>query len=270
MLFRSILKHKNVLDTLEYLSDSMEYICALNDDGSLYGLVTQTDIASNIDPDTLMDNYRLVDLLKQNRRMKWVEKSMITSTLFTEMLADAFDNVIIVENMQPIGVITTKDVMKLIAQNSDLHLEISHYMTSPVDTIHEDLSIKTALDFVKTKHHKRVIVVDDNGILSGIITQKELITLTYSRWALLMTEYQDELLEINTMLEDKNKKYETLASTDSLTGLYNRYKFSELYLSTYKTMLQRHNDTSMILIDIDFFKKVNDSRSEERRVGKEC
>ena len=74
-----------------------------------------------------------------------------------------------------------------------------------------------------------------------------------------MKEYQEELSEINHMLENKNKEYETLASTDSLTGLYNRYKFSELYLSSYTAMVQRHNKMSIILLDIDFFKKVNDT-----------
>ncbi|MDO8453413.1 MAG: CBS domain-containing protein, partial [Sulfurimonas sp.] len=57
-------RHKNVLDTLEFLSDSVEYICVTNDDETLYGLLTHTDITSNIDPDTLMENYRLQDFLK--------------------------------------------------------------------------------------------------------------------------------------------------------------------------------------------------------------
>jgi len=74
-----------------------------------------------------------------------------------------------------------------------------------------------------------------------------------------MKEYHEELSEINQILENKNKEYEIMASTDSLTGLYNRHKFSELYLSSYRFMIQRDNDMSIILLDIDFFKKVNDN-----------
>ncbi len=252
-------KNKNVLDTLEYLNESIEYICVVNDDNSLFGLISHTDIISNIDPDTLMDNYRLADLLKQGRRMKWVEKDALTATLLEEMQHGLFDNVIIVEEMKPIGILTTKDVMRLIKNKSDLDVAVSEYMSSPINTIHKNSSIKSALEFVKKKHYKRVVVVDDDNNLSGIITQKELISLTYSRWAMLMKEYQEELSEINNMLEDKNKEYEALASTDPLTGLYNRYKFSQLYVSSYTAMTQRHNDMSLILLDIDFFKRVNDT-----------
>ena len=255
----TIEKDKNVLDTLEYLNYEGEFICVLNADKSLYGVVSHTDITSNIDPDTLMDNYRLSDFLKLSRRMKWVKKDTIVSELLDEMLSGLFDNVIVIEKMKPIGILTTKDIMNLIKNKSDLDVEVNRYMSSPVDTIGKNSSIKEALEFVKSKCYKRVVVIEENGDLSGIISQKELISLTYSRWAILMKEYQEELSEINNMLETKNKEYEILASTDSLTGLYNRHKFSQLYISEYKTMTQRDNSMSLILLDIDFFKLVNDT-----------
>ena len=254
-----ISRYKNVLDTLEYLNDSAEYLCVVNPDKSLYGLVTHTDITSNIDPATLMDNYKLTDFLKLGRRMKWVSADTITSVLLKEMVSGSFDNIVVVEKMKPVGILTTKDVMRMLQQKDDLELPVSAYMSSPVETICKESSIKEALEFVREKHYKRVIVIDAEGDLAGIITQKELISLTYSRWAMLMNEYQKELIEVNRILEDKNREYETMATTDSLTGLYNRYKFTELYLSSYKTMLQRDNTMSIILLDIDFFKRVNDS-----------
>ena len=103
-------RHKNVLDTLEYLNESTEYLCVMNPDKTLYGLVTDTDITSNIDPDTLMDNYKLTDLLKLSRRVKWVKKDAITSVVLKDMANSAFDNVIVVENMQPIGILTTNEI----------------------------------------------------------------------------------------------------------------------------------------------------------------
>ena len=258
-IIQTINKNKNVLDTIEYLNDSIEYLCVVNEDKSLYGLVTHTDITSNIDPDTLMDNYKLQDLLRLGSRMKWAKKDEIISELLQKMTTSSFDNIIVVEDSKPIGILTTKDVMKLIKDGENLDLPVSSYMSSPVDTISKNASIKEALDFVKLKHYKRVVVVDNDGDLVGIVSQKELISLTYSRWAMLMKEYHEELTEINSMLENKNKEYAQMASTDPLTGLYNRHKFSELYLSSYEVMTQRENSMSLILLDIDHFKKINDT-----------
>jgi diguanylate cyclase (GGDEF)-like protein len=254
-----ITKDKNVLDTLEYLNRSEAFISVINEDGTFYGLITQSDITSNIDPDTLMDNYKLIDFLKLSRRVKWIRKQTITSALFKEMTKKSFDIVMVVEDRKPIGILTTKDIMKLIRDNHNLEVAVSNYMSSPVETIHEDASIKESLEFIKKNHHKRVVVVDNKGYLSDIISQQELISLSYSRWTILMKKYQEELNEINNMLEDKNNEYKIMASTDPLTGLYNRYKFSELFDSSYISMQQSHNDLSIILLDIDFFKHINDT-----------
>jgi len=254
-----IYRNSNVLDTLEFLGSSVEFICVIDFDNSLYGLVTHTDITSSIDPHTLMENYKLQDLLKLGRRMKWVSKDDSTFEILAELASKSFDNVIIIEDKKPIGILTTKDIMRLIKQREDLDLPISNYMTTPVESIQKDSSIKEALEFIKEKHYKRIIVVNEKGSITGIITQKDLISLTYSRWAVLMKEYQDELNEINKNLESKYKEYETMACFDPLTGLYNRYKFSGLFLSLYAVMLQRHNSMSLIMLDIDFFKKINDT-----------
>lgn len=252
-------RNKNVLHTLEYLNCDVEYICALNDDGSLYGLISHSDITSSIDPDTLMGSFCLNDFLKLGKRVKWIGKEMKTSTLLNEMVENSFESVMIVENFIPVGIFTTKDVIRIIKNGENLELPISEYMSSPIDTINKNCSIKEALDFLKEKHYKRVVVVDDDGRMAGIITQKELISLAYSKWAVLMKEHHEELNQINAALLKKSKKYEEMASTDPLTGLYNRYKFSELYLALYKDMLEIKADVSLIILDIDYFKKINDT-----------
>ncbi|DAB29039.1 MAG TPA: diguanylate cyclase [Sulfurimonas sp. UBA12504] len=255
----TIEKHKNVLEALELLSDKNEHICVVNQDGTLFGFVTQSDIIANIDPQTLMENYRLQDFLKLGRHVKMVEKAAKTANVLQQMAEESIDNVIVVDALKPIGILTTKDVMSLIKKQVDMELSVFEYMSTPVQTIQKTASIKEALEYLKIKNFKRVVVVDEAGNLEGVIAQKELIYLTYSKWAMLMKEHQDELYEINTLLKSKSQEYEMMATFDSLTGLYNRYKFGELYLTSYKAMIQRENKLSLILVDIDYFKKVNDT-----------
>ena len=254
----TINKSENILDTISFFEDSLEYICATNNDGSLFGILTHTDIISHIDPETLMENYRLADLMNMNKHIQKGSKDTPTADILNNMADNHYDCVIITEDKQPVGIITTKDVMELMKKSFDLSLPILNYMATPVETITENSSIKEAIAFMKEKHFKRIVVVNENNHLTGLILQKELISLSYSKWSILMREYSTELSEINNLLEKKNKKYEKMASTDQLTGLYNRYKFTELFVSEYQTMTQRDNDMSLIMIDIDYFKSIND------------
>jgi predicted transcriptional regulator len=193
-------KDKNILHIVDYLNCEIEYICITDDDDSLYGIVSHTDITSSIDPDTLMSSLCLDDFLKLSKRSKWINKEIKTIDLLSDMMNKNYDSVIVVEKQKPIGIFTTKDVINLIKKSRDLEFPISEYMSSPVETIHRNSSVKNALEFLKNKHYKRVVVVDDNGNMSGIITQKELISLSYSRWAILMKEHHEELKQINASL----------------------------------------------------------------------
>ena len=53
-------------------------------------------------------------------------------------------------------------------------------------------------------------------------------------------------------------KMEALASTDFLTGLYNRFKFEEFYAIETKRTARYSEPLSLIMFDIDHFKKIND------------
>ncbi len=68
-----------------------------------------------------------------------------------------------------------------------------------------------------------------------------------------------ELYKKNLELKSKNKELEILSTTDRLTGLLNRRKM-ERELNKELKRAKRYNQAfSLILIDIDFFKKVNDT-----------
>lgn len=67
------------------------------------------------------------------------------------------------------------------------------------------------------------------------------------------------LLETNQQLKQLNDEFKLLSITDPLTGLFNRRHFDEL-MENEVSMSNRHGDpNSILLIDIDFFKAINDT-----------
>ncbi|MFH2124633.1 MAG: diguanylate cyclase [Pseudomonadota bacterium] len=60
-------------------------------------------------------------------------------------------------------------------------------------------------------------------------------------------------------VEDLNKKLVHLASRDGLTDLYNRRYFQEALFREFASATDNQLELSCLLLDLDFFKKVNDS-----------
>ena len=61
-----------------------------------------------------------------------------------------------------------------------------------------------------------------------------------------------------TELKEKSNLLEYQASHDTLTGLFNRNKFDNIFGKEIRRGLRYNNDLSLVLLDIDFFKLVND------------
>jgi diguanylate cyclase (GGDEF)-like protein len=65
--------------------------------------------------------------------------------------------------------------------------------------------------------------------------------------------------EARRQLLDNEARLEKLATTDSLTGLLNRRQFFSLASRFHEQGRRYDRPTSVILLDIDYFKKINDS-----------
>ncbi len=72
-------------------------------------------------------------------------------------------------------------------------------------------------------------------------------------------QYQEELESINGLLNLQNKQFEDLAKTDQLTGLLNRMGIRDALYNGLKDWNLRRKPFSLVIIDIDYFKKINDT-----------
>ncbi len=70
---------------------------------------------------------------------------------------------------------------------------------------------------------------------------------------------QDELRVKNRQLEELLGKVEYMAVTDALTGLYNRRRFHGVLSKEFERCKRYSTPMSLIMLDIDHFKKVNDN-----------
>ncbi|MCX6362895.1 MAG: GGDEF domain-containing protein [Actinobacteria bacterium] len=69
--------------------------------------------------------------------------------------------------------------------------------------------------------------------------------------------------EARTELEAQKLKLEELATTDTLTGAYNRRKFNDLTLVELERARRYEHPLSLLILDIDHFKHVNDTYGHE-------
>jgi len=105
------------------------------------------------------------------------------STVVDLMIRENVGAVIALEDGQPIGIITEKDVLERVIKNErDLEMTlVRDAMSSPLISIEAGGSIGEALDLMRESGIRRLAIVED-GILVGITTERRLLEVTYGRY----------------------------------------------------------------------------------------
>jgi diguanylate cyclase (GGDEF)-like protein len=78
-----------------------------------------------------------------------------------------------------------------------------------------------------------------------------------------LAQARTELAERNEQLLAQAFKLEELATHDALTGVFNRRKFNELTSFEFERVRRYGDPLSLVLLDIDHFKRVNDTLGHE-------
>ncbi len=84
----------------------------------------------------------------------------------------------------------------------------------------------------------------------------------------LLQEEISERKKAEVALQIANEKLQRLATIDGLTQVANRRRFDEYFDQVWNQMIRQQSNVSLIMIDIDFFKKYNDSYGHQQ--GDDC
>ena len=68
---------------------------------------------------------------------------------------------------------------------------------------------------------------------------------------------------LTNLIKERTKELEVLATTDMLTEIYNRRKLYEILEHEYTRAKRYGTDLSVIMFDIDYFKKINDTHGHD-------
>ena len=99
------------------------------------------------------------------------------------------------------------------------------------------------------------VIVNQNSV--SFIAASMYSIVSFSLWAALILILNQSLL--TNELKQKNDLLEASAKYDYLTGLFNRNTLERELDDVLKQLEENHIPTTLILVDIDYFKSINDS-----------
>ncbi|MBN2886697.1 MAG: PAS domain S-box protein, partial [Chromatiaceae bacterium] len=199
----------SVLEGLHAIRNGSEHLCLVDQRGQLVGIVSYSDLAASLDPETLAETQRLGDLLHGLQPLM-LSGELSVREVMERMDAGQFTAALAVEDGRPSGILTQRDLIRLIDEGADLSAPMHLHMSHPLFTLDDRATIAEALQLCRRKRIKRVVVLDEAGRVRGMVSHKDLVSLYYNSWFNLLKTNQQDLDRFNQELRAANRALASL------------------------------------------------------------
>lgn len=167
-----------------FRENGIRHLVVLGEQMELSGIFTQTDLVRAFQ-DSLFTDAHDVSLLMSSQ-VRQVSPAMTARHALSMMASHAISGVVVVDDQQPVGCFTERDVVRLVAAGADISSQqVGAVMTTPVVSIPAAASPMRAIDLMRDHNVRRLVVMDAQGDMAGILTQTDL-----SR---ILDQHSDEL-----------------------------------------------------------------------------
>jgi len=162
-------------------SNRIRHLVITDDDDHLTGVITQTDIIAHYGEDYFIGSKSVNHVM--TRKILMVEKQQLIHNVVNQMEYYTSGCAIAVEDEYPLGILTERDMASLIINDAEIkRLSMEDVMTTPVITIAANTTTFEAVDLMNRYKVRRVVVVDEEQKICGILVQEDIIRNLESKY----------------------------------------------------------------------------------------
>jgi len=176
----SVDKLGNITDLIDvFRRYKIRHLPIVNQNREILGIVTPESIRSGLQPLDLLKHRCAEDVMRRNIICGYPQQKVID--LVHIMAHNAISCIVIGEEterntIKPLGIITERDIVRYQALGINItQISAEEVMTQPLTMIKKDKSLWDAHLIMSEYGFRRLVVVDDEGDLQGIITQSSIL-----------------------------------------------------------------------------------------------
>lgn len=155
-------------------SHGIRHLVAVDDQQTVTGMVTLTDLANATDASDFLEFKSVARIMTANPHTLAPEDTILHAVEMMDQLKVSC--IVIAKENKPVGILTERDVASLVHSEQFRPADpVAKYMISPVKTVHVDTIALEASSLMHKHHLRRLVVVDEGGCVSGIVTLYDVI-----------------------------------------------------------------------------------------------
>ena len=206
------------------------------------------------------DEFELFVRVDVHLKLLKVQSDLDNQIIFNQSVLDSSKNILFIQD--DIGIVSAnksflnffnmQSVNEFNQQHhciSELFMEYENYFA--LHTLNNDQHWCDKLSFKHEDHEYNILIMDTTNFQPKAFRIDVSEIRDSDKFVVTLTDI--------TQLTTKSKQFETKATYDDLTKVFNRGKFNEVFDLEVRTAIADKHPLCFAIMDIDFFKKVNDN-----------
>ncbi|MGD9022372.1 MAG: CBS domain-containing protein [Deltaproteobacteria bacterium] len=149
-------------------------LVVVDDEGSVVGVITQSNLIEHLGYEYFIEIKKVSQIM--TKILFTISKDMTVPQALRGMARESLSCLVIAQDDRPVGILTERDVARLSVDRGDIwKLKVEQVMSSPVQTLSQQTPVHEAAKIMQNKNVRRVVVVDMDGKIVGLITQSDIV-----------------------------------------------------------------------------------------------
>ncbi|MBY4677532.1 EAL domain-containing protein [Marinobacterium arenosum] len=159
---------------VEFKRLGIRHLVVVDQQGQLYGILSQSDVVVHQDAESFMRMNEVGGILPSAQPPQLDVGEPIESAVQL-MRARHSDSLLVTEQGQPVGLITERDLVRLIAQDR-VDDSLAEVMSKPLIAVPDSMSLLAARSLMEKRHIRHLGVNDPQGRLVGLISFADILS----------------------------------------------------------------------------------------------
>jgi PAS domain S-box-containing protein len=212
---------------LLFLQHKIRHLIVVDNRGMLIGVATESDFLHNLGLEYFVSFNDITNVTTKNVISLKQDDNVFSAMQL--MNTNSISSIVIVQDSNPTGIITERDIVRLINAETDLDSTfLKEVMSHPVQTAASGISAHSAAELIRKQGIRRLVITDEDGKLAGIVTETDIIKGLQSEYINLLKEViETQVVQLQTVRKQLNDK------------------------TILETMMQSATDIAFVITDLD-------------------
>ncbi|GFK95056.1 putative signaling protein [Fundidesulfovibrio magnetotacticus] len=169
------------------LEKGIRHLVVVDAAGRALGMVTQTNMVRNLGVEYFVEVKRIEAIMV--REVATLDTGESLAAALELMVRGPYSCVLALRDGEAAGIVTERDMVGFLARGVDLSgVILERVMSSPVVTAHRDTPVHQAAALMSERGIRRLVVVDSDGRLAGMLTQSDIVKGMEARYVEMLKD----------------------------------------------------------------------------------